>query len=625
MKYIKDIDGMRALAVLSVVAFHAGIYQLSGGFVGVDVFFVISGFLITSLILNAQDQGRFSLRDFYVRRILRIAPALVMMVLVSTAIFVFLTPPVLSKKLEGSTFSALLSYSNIWFYLTTDYFDNNSDNPLLHTWSLAVEEQFYMVLPLLLILVKSWSIRQRQVLLGVLALVSLLVSEWLVRENRQAAFYLPWARAWELLAGSMLAGVNLANLPQTLRRAAGAAGLAMLVGVILAYDEGVAFPGLRALFPVAASVLLIVSAGAGGPVSSLLSSAPFTFVGKISYSVYLVHWPLVCLTATFLSLQPLPSKVGIFALSLLLGWLSWRYVESPFRKMAGLTSAGKVFGVLGASLAAASVGFLVMQHQASSLWHRFPVAIQYSQTLKTDSSFFKKNGCFLTARTILVNPNLNDQCLAFRSDKPQVLLMGDSHAANLAEALSLYRGQDVNLLQASAVGCRPVNGGAGLPHCVALMDFVFQKWLPIHHGQVQELILAGRWEFADLGKLAETVRKASASGVKKITILGPRPEYYVSVPLILAYEDITGWRLRDRLLKRDRFDLDKTMAATFSSSTSYVSTMDIFCTPVCEVVLRGQPIYFDRNHLTAQGAAYMLSRVPSWAPRSPPSRQEWVP
>lgn len=609
MKYIKDIDGLRALAVLSVVAFHAGMHQLSGGFVGVDVFFVISGYLITSLIIHAQAEGRFSLQTFYISRILRIAPALLVTVVVAAAIFLFLTPPVLSKKLEGSVFAALLSYSNIWFYLTTDYFDNNSDNPLLHTWSLAVEEQFYMVLPLLLILVKSWSARQRQVLLGVLALVSLIASEWLVRENRQAAFYLPWARAWELLAGSMLAGVNLASLPQSLRRAAGLAGLAILVGVVLVYNEGLAFPGLNAVLPVVASVLLIVSAGAGGPVSSVLSSAPFNFVGKISYSVYLIHWPIVCLTATFVSLQPVPAKVGVFVSSLFLGWLSWRYVETPFRKMAGVTAAGRVFGLFGVSLVVVSAGFLVTQHFISNFWHRFPAAIQYSQALKTDVGFFSKNGCFLTARTILVNPKLHEQCLALQSGKPQVLLLGDSHAANLAEGLKAYRGDAMHLLQASAVGCRPVVDGTGLPHCVELMNEVFKSWLPAHKGQVQEVILAGRWEYADVDRLEKTIALL-APLVGKVTVLGPRPEYFVPVPLILAYEDITGWPLRDRLFKQDRRSMERVMAEKFKGQTSYVSTMDIFCTPSCEVALKGAPIYFDRNHLTAEGAAYMLSRVP---------------
>lgn len=606
MKYISDIDGMRAIAVLSVVAFHAGLQQLPGGFVGVDIFFVISGFLITSLIASAVEAGHFKLSEFYVRRILRIAPALLVTVVATAGVFLLLTPPILSAKLQGSVFAALLSYSNIWFYLTTDYFQNNSDSPLLHTWSLAVEEQFYMVLPLILMAVRPWRQASKVWLLLVMAVISLVAAEWVVRENRQAAFYLPWLRAWELLAGSLLASVRLERLPIRWRQAAGALGLALVVYAIVYFHEAMAFPGISALVPVLGAVLLIVSAGAGGPVSWFLSCKPMNVVGRISYSVYLVHWPVVCLTATLVSLQPASAKAGAVVLSLLLGWLSWRLVETPFRVMAGRIPGGQVFKGFSLALAGVVGCFLLAQLASAQLWQRFPDAIRYAQALKTDVGFFSENGCFLTPKTIQTKPDLDSRCLDVSGGQAKVLIMGDSHTANLAAGLTERYGQTWRLLQASAVGCRPVVGGAGLSHCRRLVDDMFTRWIPANGHRLDEVVLSARWEQADLLRLADTVRLLRQH-VRKVTVVGPWPEYFVPVPLMLAYEEISGQDLQTRLAKHDRVRLDAEMASKLRDSANYISAIGLFCGPVCKVTLDGQPLYFDRDHLSVPGVRFFLS------------------
>ena len=340
--------------------------------------------------------------------------------------------------------------------------------------------------------------------------------------------------------------------------------------------------------------------------SWLLSCKPMNFVGRISYSVYLVHWPVVCLTATLISLQPASAKAGAIVLSLVLGWLSWRWVETPFRVMAGRVPGNRVFKGFGIALAGVVGCFLVAQLASSLLWQRFPDAIRYAQALKTDVGFFSENGCFLTPKTIQTKPDLDDRCLDTSGDQPKVLIMGDSHTANLAAGLNARYGHAWRLLQASAVGCRPVVGGEGLRHCRALVDDMFQRWIPAHGSKLDEVVLSARWEQSDLPKLAATVQLLRQH-VRKVTVIGPWPEYFVPVPLMLAYEEISGQDLQKRLAKHDRVSLDAEMAFKLRDSANYVSAIGLFCGPACKVTSDGQPLYFDRDHLSVPGVRFFLS------------------
>ncbi|HEX7743137.1 MAG TPA: acyltransferase, partial [Sphingobium sp.] len=283
--YRSDLDALRAIAVIGVILFHVGLKQASGGFVGVDVFFVISGFLITQLILRDLDRGSFSFVDFYQRRIRRIFPALMLMLLVCTFACALLLLPDDLRRYGQATSAASLFSSNIWFWLKTDYFDGPAlFKPLLHTWSLAVEEQFYLFFPLFMRCIWPLGRAWIPLILAGCAALSFAACLAMMRTDSSAAFYLTPFRAWELLMGSLLATsvVPLITRPM-LREVAAALGLAMIMVAILTYSELTKFPGVAALLPCLGAAL-VIHAGSSGPsaVARALSIKPLVFVGLIS-------------------------------------------------------------------------------------------------------------------------------------------------------------------------------------------------------------------------------------------------------------------------------------------------------------------------------------------------------
>ncbi len=299
MRYRADVDGLRTIAVVPVVLFHAGMPFFSGGFVGVDVFFVISGYLITNLILNDLDRGGFSIANFYQRRIRRIFPALaVVFAFCLAAGFALLTPEDyagLGRSIVASSAFA----SNIYFWRSTNYFAPDSDaEPLLHTWSLSVEEQYYVFYPLLLLVLARLRWPPARWLIGIVV-VSLIAATLLVFYKPSATFYLLPTRAWELMIGGVVAiADNDLQRGRLTRTLAGLAGLAAILLPVLLYTSRTPFPGLAALPPTIGAALIIWSGGAPlTPVARLLSSRPFVLVGQASYSLYLWHFPLLAFAA----------------------------------------------------------------------------------------------------------------------------------------------------------------------------------------------------------------------------------------------------------------------------------------------------------------------------------------
>ncbi|HEY8581046.1 MAG TPA: acyltransferase, partial [Beijerinckiaceae bacterium] len=295
--YRPDIDGLRAIAVLAVVIFHARLGVLPGGFVGVDVFFVISGYLIASIILKEEAEGRFSLARFYERRIRRIFPALFVVVAASAALGALVLTPIDYVAFGRSAVAALAFYSNIYFNRQAGYFAPDAETqPLLHTWSLGVEEQFYVVAPFVLLALQRRAGRWRGPIFAALFAASLGVSAWGVEREAQWAFYLPHARAFELMCGVALAmGLVPAVRDRNMREALAALGMALILGPILLFSAATPFPGFAALAPALGTALLIHTSTPDDrtQIGAVLARRPMVFVGKISYSFYLWHWPLL--------------------------------------------------------------------------------------------------------------------------------------------------------------------------------------------------------------------------------------------------------------------------------------------------------------------------------------------
>jgi peptidoglycan/LPS O-acetylase OafA/YrhL len=342
-----DIDGLRALAVIPVIFFHVGFTKFVGGFVGVDVFFVISGYLITRIINRELQQGRFSLAEFYRRRVLRIFPALFAMFAVTTIIASFFLLPLELVRYCESLISAAGFGSNIYFnFQPSGYFNGESATKgLLHTWSLSVEEQFYLFWPVILAVAHAKSFnRVRQISIFIIA-ISFAYSVWLVSTGSTSGFFLIPSRAWELMIGALIAVIPAArNENRWLREILSVSGILAILYCVRRYTSGTDFPGLAALAPCLGAAAIIYAGGSGTSLGAkFLSLRPIVFIGKISFSLYLWHWPVIFFVEVgLMRQQTLPIQLGEIFASLVLGYVSWRYVEQPFRTGVPGTSTKKV-------------------------------------------------------------------------------------------------------------------------------------------------------------------------------------------------------------------------------------------------------------------------------------------
>ena len=433
MRYRADIDGLRAVAVIGVLLFHAG-WLAPGGFVGVDVFFVISGFLITALIFRDLDAGSFSLMRFWQRRIGRIWPAALLTTAATLAAGWFVLLPDDYKMLAGDAIAQVCMLANVRYVTSSDYFAPTSDlRPLLHTWSLAVEEQFYVFFPLLGIVLSRFRHRTRVLAIGSLAAVSLVASEWATRHTPGEAFYLLPYRAWELLAGSLIAaGRPLEIRHRFWRESLGFLGLAAILVPMACYDRLTPFPGVGATLPCAgAAAMIVAGAGEGCAISRAMAIGPLRAVGQISYSLYLWHWPLLAfLRYVHGSALPPRTVAGALLLTVGISILSWRFIETPFRLGTSRWGFAKVFagaGVASAAIVAAALGIRVtggakerfepaLASFASQPPMRIPRGERSDPAAPEDA--FEPSGA---ARA--------------DTDRPCFLLWGDSHGIAIAETI----------------------------------------------------------------------------------------------------------------------------------------------------------------------------------------------
>jgi len=338
VNYRPEIDGLRAIAVLSVIFFHAGFEAFAGGFVGVDVFFVISGYLITSLILQDLTAGRFNLRDFYMRRARRILPALFLVTLVCIPFVVILFDLQEIKSFGRTVFGVSTFSANIVLWLQAGYFEvANELKPLLHTWSLAVEEQYYLIFPLVCVGLYRWGLRTVCIAVIVAFFVSFLLGDWASLSRPGAAFYLLPTRAWEILAGAMSAFYLQKCPPNSPETSSGSfltvMGTGMVLFAVFFFDAETAVPGRYLLVPVVGTLLIILFARGSGIAGRVLASRPVVGLGLISYSLYLWHQPAFAIARHQGMIGAPDWRVILLVVSLLpVAYASWRFVELPFRK-----------------------------------------------------------------------------------------------------------------------------------------------------------------------------------------------------------------------------------------------------------------------------------------------------
>lgn len=344
--YRPEIDGLRAIAVLSVLLFHAFPQWLPGGFVGVDIFFVISGYLITSILLKEMNEQRFSFARFYERRARRLLPPLLPVLVITTVLCALLLNSAQFEDFVKSLKANALFVSNWHFLKSISYFDSpGASTPLLHTWSLSIEEQFYFFFPALLLVLTKINRKTVVPLIVLLLLASLVFSEHLIAKNKlDAAFYNSAARFWELLVGGLLGALPQLHMSKRLASLIEAVGISFIAIALLAYDQQTRFPGTSALAPALGAALLI-STGGKGCIANLLASRPMTSVGLISYALYLWHWPLmVAVHLVTPTPEPWVMILVVFG-SLCLAWLSYVLIERPVRTRRMIASRRSTWAV----------------------------------------------------------------------------------------------------------------------------------------------------------------------------------------------------------------------------------------------------------------------------------------
>ncbi len=613
MKYRAEIDGLRALAVLPVILFHAGFEWFSGGFVGVDVFFVISGYLITTIIISEMAEGKFSIINFYERRARRILPALffVMAACLPFA-WLWLTPNDL--KDFGQSLVAVSTFSsNILFWWESGYFDTAAElKPLLHTWSLAVEEQYYILFPIFLMLAWRLGIKWVLILLSVVFLFSLGVAQWGAYNSPSATFFLLPTRGWELLVGVFAAfylKYSTHIKSHTVNQALSLLGFGMIAYSIFAFDKTTPFPSFYALIPTVGTGLLILCAVPKTIIHNLLSLKFFVGIGLISYSAYLWHQPLLAFARHRL-LEDVSDLILITLCltSLVMGWLSWKFVEAPFRSRL-IFSRNFVFRftIVGFSIFSL-IG--IYAHLSNGFVNRLSDEEQEifafeSYSMKTQ---VREGVCFL-------EPDQNadyfrEECLNGRN-----LIWGDSHAAMLSFGLRMI--DDFSQLTASA--CPPLiyEEFSERRNCLDINNKVLSY---IEKGSFKKIYLHSNWVTHDISKVSSlltTIEKIVVIDPSlQIKVIGGVPQWSPSLPKILgqrilSLNNLAGYEMKNddftMVEARDNEIIELLRTHKNRDNIEFISLLDVLCDDEecvsvvadCEKV---EPITYDYGHLTAAGS-----------------------
>ncbi|MBF9152726.1 acyltransferase family protein [Novosphingobium jiangmenense] len=612
MQHRREIEGLRALAVLPVVLFHAGVPGFGGGFAGVDVFFVISGYLIAGVILSGLGEGRFSLAGFYERRARRILPALIPVLLASAAMaWAVMIPEDFRKFAQGLGSSAVFA-SNMLFARATGYFDDDEGyQPLLHTWSLSVEEQFYILFPALVLLLWRFGRGRMAVWFGTIGAVSLVACLALSEHHQALAFYLLPTRAWELLVGAACVA-----LPERGKSGALAAiGLALVVGGMGLVDAETA-PDWRLLLPVTGAALLLRHAGQQDPVGGLLSLRPLVAIGGASYGIYLWHNPLLAvLHYQWLGQPPIWLVIGVIAVSVALGFASLHLIERPVREQRMLASRKSLVAFCIAGLAIA-LGLGVAGH----LRRLEPASATERDALQAFPAALPEPTEHLPAGAPI-----------------RYVLFGDSHARQYFDALTAHSGEGAMLTQA---GCFSFPGVTSYSYaskksadCIGAHAELTKL---VRERGIATVIVAQRWErllfqppdFRQLGatssagwpRLEAALDRLRSSLPKntRIVLIGnvptaaaAGPEMEGGYPRCLAYLN-THCPTRFPIKRAEGYRINPLLARYAASrrDVTFFDPQGVLCgSRDCAIIRQGTALYVDNTHLTRLAADIVIARM----------------
>ncbi|EHD1530091.1 acyltransferase [Escherichia coli] len=599
-KFRLDINGLRAFAVISVVLYHFGVPYVSGGFVGVDVFFVISGFLMTGIVLERVDHK--GVLDFYIARFLRIVPALLVVVITLMAFGMFALSTNEYEGLSRNAIASLLFYSNNYYAIHSSYFDPSSElNFLLHTWSLSAEWQFYILYPLLVILIKKLRLPVGLALSAIFT-ISLTITLMRVTGTREDIFYLLPTRAWEMLAGGLvyMASVRY-KMPEWIKHCDGYGIALIVVAATILHSNGY-WPSYSTFAPVLGASMVIL---ANDQNSIFTSNRLAQWAGKISYSVYLWHWPVVVAMRYYqIDFSAINIFIGVVS-SFALGELSYRIIESTLRKRARLIFNISLFAV------ALSACMFVMLTKGISF--RFSDALKQVVEYRMDNSSWRPDTCFL-------NPEQDYTAFSKCQDKmtsKSFVVWGDSHAAHLMPGLRSVFGNDLNITQRSASLCPPIIGLQidGRPHCKAINDMVARE---ISDNKPNTVLMSALWSVYPMRDyLPGTIKFLKDSGVKNIILVGPFPVWKKTLIDTIEETGVNAgrtvpWGMTDETRNlRDNDAYLRELAK--DNSLTYISPLDTMCTEsYCKAIIghkNAYPVQFDFAHLTPEGSRWFIEEV----------------
>jgi peptidoglycan/LPS O-acetylase OafA/YrhL len=660
LRYRAEIDGLRALAVVPVILFHAGLNLFSGGFVGVDVFFVISGFLITTIIINELDQGKFSVVNFYERRARRILPALFFVILVTLPFaWMWLTPRDMKDFAQSLAAVATFS-SNILFLLESGYFDTTAElKPLLHTWSLAVEEQYYIFFPLLLMLTWRFGRRWTLAVLAVIFFLSFGLGQWAAYNQPSAAFYLLPTRGWELLVGAFAAFYLQKRdhiQSHAFNQAASLLGLVLVTYAVFAFDKRTPFPTFYTLVPTVGTALIIFSAVKGTYVNTLLSSKPMVGIGLISYSAYLWHQPMFALVRHRSLNEPsMALFIGLGIFSLMLAYFSWKYIETPFRNKVKYNRK-KIFTYSGIGLSILIV-LGVIGHLKNGVLHHYDDLTK--KMLMPEFGFTdKQTRCHREGNSYMP---LDESCVLGDTKHIVGALIGDSHGYAVSTAIEDEAAkQHIGLYQMTFNGC-PVAGSVyrvdfNTDNKCAAFNADVEQFILKHH-EIEHVVIVSRWtQFltgtgfnngeggiektkALIDNIANGVRERNTEAIrleklkkktidaitaylnagKKVVLVYPIPEVgwaaanYIAKQTLFGEKDFVTSTSYALFKQRNQVAFDTLDAIPDSENLTRVYPDQYLCNKEqkdrCIFILNGEPLYFDDNHLSKTGAELIVSDV----------------
>jgi peptidoglycan/LPS O-acetylase OafA/YrhL len=622
--YRRDIDGLRAIAVLSVIGFHA--FGIRGGFVGVDIFFVISGFLISSILFTHLENNHFSFIEFYARRIKRIFPALILMLVTSFIIGWFILLPDEYKQLGKHIAGASLFVSNFLLWNEAGYFDNQAiTKPLLHLWSLSIEEQFYIIWPFLLWIV--WKKKFNLIYtISIIASISLFLNLKGIHSDSIGAFYSPQTRYWELLCGSFLASLTLFGVQKNFftyyiskinetffNNLLSILGFFLIIICLFALDRDSYSTGLFALLPTLGTFFIILATQDAWINRVILSNKTLVWFGLISFPLYLWHWPLLVFSKLSISggvLSDRAAKILAVILSIILAWLTYKLIETPAR--FGKNSKTKTITLILLISIIGCIGYGA--YYTNGLAFRVPKILQYANQTKYIPSYHV-DSC------LLENDRFHFGACAMASDKTKktILLWGDSHAAHFYAGYKKRFGRDFNIVLISETGCRPIfSDKSSDEKCYKINHYILDL---VKKTKPEKIVLSAAWgHHDDWMDVAKTIEQLKKLGIKNIDLIGPAPDWINTLPRQLFIYSRLNKRHQIPVrmsfgLDRHFLNLDVDMQALASrEKVNYLSLAKVLCNDKGCITRVGHHfenlVSLDYGHFTEFGSIYIVSQLP---------------